>query len=280
MLTLDYKKILDKNKGIPGFVCAHGPSLKKYVDIIQQKQKDGWVRISVNDWWNFFKTSPEYCCLANSEMTLEKFINRQDVNDTILFYADSVDHTGRKKIIDSKLNVFGYDQRHFKNHDCQTIINNYLSCENKNNYLEYGKNKFMWLDGRDSLEVGFAGFDRFGYCCSQKINNRITVQEYLQKISNTESHYSTGDTVSLHAIAFAIILGLNPIYVCGLDLNYKLGYSNGVPAPYLDDEWNKFKKNTLNDLLILNESAKSRDIKIINLTENPWYGEQFETGEI
>jgi hypothetical protein len=198
----------------------------------------------------------------------------------MFFYADSVDGTGRKKIIDSKLNVFGYDQRHFKNKDCKLIIEDYLSFKDKSNFLEYGNNNIMWHDGRDAPEVGFAGFNQFGYCCTQKITNRPTVQEYLQKISKTKQHYSTGDTVALHAISFAIILGLNPIYVCGLDLNYKLGYANGNSCPYQDDEWNKFKNNTLNDLNILNESAANREIKIINLTQNPWYGNIFEIGEI
>ena len=138
----------------------------------------------------------------------------------------------------------------------------------------------MWLEERSSPEVGFSGFNQFGYCCGQKINNRPTVQEYLQKISKTDQHYSTGDTVAFHAISFAIILGLNPIYICGMDLNYKLGYANGNNSPYEEDEWNKFKNNTLNDLDILNQSAINRGIKIINLNKNPWYGDKFEIGEI
>lgn len=280
MLILDYKQILDKHTNKEAYVCAHGPSLKQYSDHIENKQKEGSIRISANDWWNFFSINPQYCCLANSELTIEKYINKNNVNDVNFFYADSVDSTNRKKIIDSKINVFGYDQRHFKNHNCTEIIKNYLDFDDKNNFLLYGNNKEMWLDGRATIEVGFAGFDRFGHCCSQKIKNRPTVQEYLQKISNTEKHYSSADTVILHAISFAIIMNCNPIYIVGMDLNYKLNYSNGTKSPYLEDEWNKFKINTINDLEILNQSAKNRGIKIINLTKNPWYGNIIEQGEL
>ena len=41
--------------------------------------------------------------------------------------------------------------------------------------------------------------------------DRLTIQEYLQEISGCDQHYSTGDTVAFHAIAFAIIMGCNPI---------------------------------------------------------------------
>lgn len=280
MLLFDYKQILDKQKGKEAFVCAHGPSLKKYTNIIEQRQSSGSIRISVNDWWNFFSNNPQFCCLANSEMTIEKIFQRNNIEDVNFFYADSVDMSGRKKIIDSKLNVFGYDQRHFKNENCIEIIQNYLNFEDKANFLMYGNNKEMWLEGRSSIEAGCAGFDRFGNCCSQKIKNRPTLQEYLQKITGTEKHYSTADTVIFHAISFGIIMNCNPIYIAGMDLNYKLGYSNDSRSPYLDDEWNKFKNNTINDLEILSQSAKNRGIKIINLTQNPWYKDIFEIGEL
>ena len=280
MLFFDYKKIFNKHKDEEAFVCAHGPSLKKYTSYIEERQKIGSIRISVNDWWNFFSINPQYCCLANSELTIEKYINKINMEDVNFIYADSIDMTGRKRIIDSKLEVFGYDQRHFKNEDCTKIIENYLNSEDKNDFQLYGNNREMWLDGRSSLKDGFAGFNRFGHCCSQKIKNRPTVQEYLQKISGTDKHYSTGDTVIFHAISFAIIMGCNPIYITGMDLNYKLGYSDGSSSPYQDDEWRKYKINTINDLKILNESAKNRNIELINLTENPWYGDIIKIGEI
>lgn len=275
MLILDYKQILDKHKNREAFVCAHGPSLRKYTDVIEKKQKDGSIRISVNNWSSFFTTPPEYCCIANAEYTIKEYINYSSLKETTFFYADSADMTSRKEVIESELSFFGYDQRHFKNNDCRKILSNYDASNNKNNFIDYGNNIEMWLDNRLS-EYEWAGFDRHGRCCHQIIKNRPTVQEYLQKISNTNKHYSTGDTVTFHAISFAIIMGCNPIYVAGLDLDYSLGYSNGDLCPYVEDEWHKFKRNTFNDLKILNDSAKNRKIKLINLTENPWYGNIIE----
>ena len=49
MLTLDYKQILDRNKNMPGFVCAHGPSLKKHIEI-QFKEGMSWENHSLNGW--------------------------------------------------------------------------------------------------------------------------------------------------------------------------------------------------------------------------------------
>ena len=45
--------------------------------------------------------------------------------------------------------------------------------------------------------------------------NKITptIQEALQKAGKHISHYSTADTVAFHAIAFAILMGCNPIYL-------------------------------------------------------------------
>ena len=103
------------------------------------------------------------------------------------------------------------------------------------------------------------------------INNRLTIQEQLQETSQSVEHYSPGDTVILHAIAFAIIMGCNPIYVGGMDLDYSGGYVGGHPSPD-DDVWQKQHENLRNDLRILNESAKNRNIKIINMKENAWYG--------
>ena len=63
-----------------------------------------------------------------------------------------------------------------------------------------------------------------------------------------------------------------------MDLDYSGGYVGGNPSP-TDDVWQKQHENLRNDLRILNESAKNRNIKIINLHDNPWYNE-FEQGRL
>tara|TARA_R110000824_G_scaffold377911_1_gene569291 strand:- start:249 stop:554 length:306 start_codon:yes stop_codon:yes gene_type:complete len=101
-------------------------------------------------------------------------------------------------------------------------------------------------------------------------------------VSGHEEHCSTGDTVAIEMISFAIIMGCNPVYVTGMDLDYNLGYANGKSASENQlsaDDWGRLNKNLVNDLRILNESAQRRGIKIINLTENAWYNE-FEKGDL
>ena len=103
-------------------------------------------------------------------------------------------------------------------------------------------------------------------------NARLTIQEELQGVSNYTEHYSPGDTVILHAIAFAIIMGCNPIYVAGMDLDYANGYVNGNESP-TDDVWQKQDVNLINDIRILNESAKNINVNIINMKPDAWYGQ-------
>tara|TARA_R110000824_G_scaffold56794_2_gene155094 strand:- start:25429 stop:26475 length:1047 start_codon:yes stop_codon:yes gene_type:complete len=109
--------------------------------------------------------------------------------------------------------------------------------------------------------------------------DRLTIQETLQQLSGHDSHYSTGDTVAVHAIAFAIIMKCNPIYISGLDLDYSLGYSDGSPAPFsapgkINDDWERLDKNMINDLQILVDSAKKMGIEVINLNPEAWYNKR------
>ena len=82
----------------------------------------------------------------------------------------------------------------------------------------------------------------------------------------------------MHMIAFAIIMGCNPIYIAGMDLDYSQGYAGGVGAPRNDD-WQKMNYNQTNDMKILNDSAQNVGTKIINLNKNSWF-DCFEIGEL
>ena len=265
MLYHAFNEILDSEKNNNCIICAHGPSSEKYISKIEDLQKNNTIlRFSVNSWWEYFSIPPDYFCLANSLLTIDKFIDKFLVKT--IFYADSADLTPRVNIQNSKINIFGYDQRHFGEQSCKSIL------RQRCNHVDVCNNRIMWDDGRD---LEYAGFDPDGRCCKHMLNGRKTIQEYLMDLCGTNQHYSTGDTVVFHAIAFAIILGCNPIYVAGMDLNYSLGYINNQQAPYINDEWRKYKRNTINDLEILQKSAQNRGIEIINLTSDPWYGTIF-----
>ena len=60
-MKLEYKDIIDKHKGTPCIVALHGPSLSPHIDKIQELQKQSKaIRISVNEWFDFFEEKPDY----------------------------------------------------------------------------------------------------------------------------------------------------------------------------------------------------------------------------
>ena len=67
-MKIEIKDILDKHKNTPCAITAHGPSLnlskQKIVNLQQSKQL---LRFSVNNWWDYFTTAPDYWILSSSE---------------------------------------------------------------------------------------------------------------------------------------------------------------------------------------------------------------------
>ena len=88
-------------------------------------------------------------------------------------------------------------------------------------------------------------------------------------------------------IAFAILMGCNPIYINGMDLDYE--DASGRYAEIKDGgnvdgnsnhHWAGWRQNWITrDFEIINNSANNIDVKIINLHKTPWY-EIFELGEL
>ena len=302
-MELFYKDIVGLHAGKTACVMGHGPSLTPYLDIFNKLQhKEEIITFECNDWFNFFEGPPTYWLFANHEHAIEDGIKNekmwrtykfppdviQTANTTIL-YADSVDFSGKEYIRQNLIpNFLAYDQRHFKAHSCLQILKNFKkhAIEKKNfDYKYYGNNSVMWAPPRRNAGAGFSGGlsggpTGAGRCCQQRIEGRLTIQEKLQQISGHTEHYSTGDTAALHMIAFAILMGCNPIYVAGMDLDYSLGYA--VESPALNHmynfvrhntDWKTSRANMRNDLKIIDESAKLCGLKIINLAKNAWYNE-------
>lgn len=308
-MQLTIQDLYDKHKNKPAIVAAHGPSLNRHKDQIETLQKENKIiRFSVNNWFDYFNTEPDYWITANGEFTLQSAIfnsglwtQRQfpaniihEIKSTI-FFADSVDMTSYD-ILEThlKCDYLGYDQRHFKNHTCLQILQNFKAhCIQEQNFKfkHYGNNNNMWtpISKSDIQRIGcnpvygqmgaaFSGIYNNGKCCKRINKNRLTIQEELQQVSQHDKHYGTGDSVAFHAIAFAIIMGCNPIYITGVDLNYRLGYAKtDQPTtkfinPGTFGHWELLERNIKSDLTIINESAKNKDIKIINLLKDSWYG--------
>ena len=135
-----------------------------------------------------------------------------------VFFSDDGDFTP-KEYIDSSLasDYLVYDQRHWEGKRCLQILKSFKDyyVENKDfNFKRYGNNSLMWQPPRC---FEYAGHDPNERCCEHNVPPRTTIQEKLKEISGFEQHYSTGESVTLHAIAFAIIMGCNPIYISGMD---------------------------------------------------------------
>ena len=180
-----------------------------------------------------------------------------------------------------------FDAKHFKQHRCVDILKNAKKYYEENgdlNFSYYGNNVQLWakpnvggfpiwkqrLHGR----IG-GGWDLSGKCC--KFIDDITIQEKLQQHTGHNQHMGTGQTVGLTVIAFAILMGCNPIYITGLDLDCSAGYADGKKTlgGYNEghfDHWKVIYKDfLLDDMRILSESASNVGIKIINLNKNSWH---------
>jgi hypothetical protein len=278
-VKITFKHIYNKHKNIPAAICCHGPSLNENKKEIEQAQNNNnVVRFSLNNWYDIFNNPPNYWILSNTSPKYHINKNYKSMNDfgCPLFYSVEGDPTSEKFIKNNlKCDFLPYDQRHFMGHECIRILKSFKEHNityNNFDFKFYGNNNIMWHPPRIGKDQGWAGFDLYGRCCHRRVSP--TIQEFLQKISNSYEHYSTADTVAFHAISFAIIMGCNPIYLSGMDLDYSLGYAKNNLKLNMDHFyiWKKNNKNLINDMKIINQSAVNRDIEIINLKKNAWYG--------
>lgn len=241
--------IIDKHKGSVAVVDLFGPSGKIHRDTIDLLAKEKQIiRLSCNNWWEHLPSSPppDYWVLASNVDTVSRYLSEinKHKETTTLCYASSVDRTtlGGSVLKMLEADYLPYDQKH---HD---------------------------------------GLPLPEWCCGPKgceaviVSGRLTIQQELEKLSGYSPRYGSGDTVAVHMIAFAILMGCKTIYLNGLDLDYGKGYANGSQAPR-DTIWKECADRQTSTFDSLNESAKLRGSKIINLCTDAWYG-VFKSGQI
>lgn len=285
-MKLELKDITDIHKNIPAVVTAHGPSLNLCKDKIMEAHKNKKVlRLSVNNWWDYFQTVPDYWILSSTEFTIERLFSIINTHNITTFYSDDGDFTPKDFIEKNiKTDWLVYDQRHWQGKRCLEILKDFKTHFDKNknfDFMKFGNNKAMWQPPRHKGHFGHCITNT--KCCDENVPPRKTLQEYLRDISDCEQHYSTGDSVTVHALAFAIIMGCNPIYVSGLDLDYNKGYANEEKEDWKHkansvNAFTPVRDNFLNDLNVLNKSAELRGLEIINLNPEAWY-DSFKVGE-
>jgi len=303
-MELKFKDILGKYKGVPGIVALHGPSLTPHIDKIQTlQQEQGFKRISVNQWYDYFVTKPDAWIVSNTEYTIYNSIApnffwdefnawEKDVfnkHNVPLFYNCTADLTSDEFIQQNlKCDHLKYDTKHFKGHTCREVLMNFkehFSQHKNHDFNFYGNNSEMWqplsakgTNCHPSWASFAGGWSRDNKCCHQ-ISDQMTIQEQLQSYSGFNQHIGTGTSVGLFALVFAVLMEMNPIYIAGYDMDYSLGYANPAATGFKHrinhgaiGHWKKIHKKTIiNDLTIIRESAKLLGIDIINTNKNSWF---------
>lgn len=207
MPKLEFKDIFNRDKGKTGLVLGLGPSLGRHLSQIKtfvDHDKEKYKLISCNNMDVMTDINFDYWMLAQpadheNPLHIPRMFNRINKKGSMFLYTDCLDLTPRDTV-DSLLKVpyIGYDQRHW-----------------------YGTDRC----GYGHFEKDFDGKGK-NKCCQGIIPGRLCIQEEFMKFCGMHEHYGAGDTVGVHMVALAVMLGLNPIYITGIDLDYRLGYVN------------------------------------------------------
>ena len=274
MPAKQFSDILGKEKGKIGIIMGLGPSLKESIPLIKdfEKSKDKFALISCNNMDVMSDLKIDYWILAQpadyqNPLHIPLAYNRYNKMGATFLYTDCLDLTPRDQVEDllKEIDYIGYDQRHFNSEKCG------------------------WLDvhGRPPT------------CCNGIINGRLCIQEEFQKYTGSNTRYGAGDTVGVHMVALSVILGLNPIYVSGIDLDYTNGYFNNdfegeegtLRLGMRLEERIKMGMDNINrvpelidriimDMGIINESAKKMGVKIYNTNKESRLSEVFDYFDI
>jgi hypothetical protein len=303
-MRIKIEELINKHKNTPCVVALHGPSLNKDKEEIKQFQNNKGMRISVNEWYDYFSEKPDYWVVSNSEFTVSNSMLPNYIWDVYrkwpkdifnkfnipLLYNCTADLTDSAFVDENlKCDYYPFDSRHFMQKKCSDILRSFKAHyeENKNfDFKKYGNNSVMWqprsVKGTSCSRAYAAfggGWSRDNSCCHKIKENNFTLQEILKTHTGHEKHLGPGTNGGTFAIAFAILMGCNPIYVSGLDLDYSLGYASALPEgqkqtpnPMSIGHWKHvYRKTIINDLTILKESAALVGIELINLNYDSWH---------
>lgn len=231
-------------------VIGHGPSLYKYLDHLSNLNSDH-ITVSVNDIDMCTNIKPDYWIVCNPCYNMDCLSQRVNkFTDTKFVYCDVIDMTSFDKV-DSLLKVdyFTFDFLHFKSSQNSFFVKG----------QEFGCQK-AWIP-----------------CCS-RIQDRLTIQELLMRVSGYENHYSTGDTIILHALALGIIIGSKVINLYGVDLDYNKGYVNKYSTN--GDSFDFWMDRLQSDFYVIKESAVKLGVTINYFGENQLLKNIFDLNRI
>ena len=120
------------------------------------------------------------------------------------------------------------------------------------------KTPIEWAE--ENLNKDFFPYDQ------RNFGQENNLQYQLQKYTQYNDHYGAGDTVALHMLAFAIIMGCNPIYFIGIDLDESLGYAkNSANMAMPRNSISPYYDRNIQNLEIIKNSANQIGTDIFNL---------------
>ena len=277
---LEIKDIINVHKGVPAVIEGHGPSASVNRDKINKlHEKKEIIVFGINEWWSFQNHPiPDYWVRchtgANGGWLIEReedlhWFDRGTAGGKIpLFNCDTADRSSLQSAME-RLNCpyLPYDNRHLGGRTC-----------NENHEL---------LEWFTPLNKTF-----FPDCCSRR--GRLTIQEEFQKYTKYSELISASSfTATVYMINFAVIMGCNPVYINGMELDYfgedgiyaELTKGNDWRKTFPDfspgpDSWKGWRRDwMMRDFNIINESTKNIGVETLNLNHNTWYG-IFENGSL
>lgn len=236
-MEINLNCLINKYK-TPALILGHGPSLNNIKDELYKYKFHGFILFGCNQWFDIYNTPPDYWVMASNTDTMGKYkniVNKHSITTTVL-YADSVDLID-KTFYQEIINApyFGFDQRHFKGQKCSV-------CDS--------------------------------YGCEKYLSNRLTIQEELQKYTKYKEHYGSGSSVALHMLSFAIIMGCNPIYITGVEINYHLGYASTINknvnllSQVCINDFDTYNFDIKQDFYTIKQSANNIGVQIYSLDKS------------
>ena len=237
LVRLEISNIINKHAYQPAIILGHAPSLDAIKDDLLKYKEAGYILMGVNQWFDLYPTVPNYWTMASTVDTPMNYMKVINTCKLDVLYADSVDLVD-KEWLDTvcENDYLAFDQRHFKGKECSVC-------------------------------------NTFG--CSKYLNTRrLTLQEELMKYTKSNFHYGSGSTGCLHACAFAILMGCDPIYITGIKLDYRVGYANRLnpdvsfSPDVKETDFDELKDSVLIDFQTIKNSAANINRNIFSLADD------------
>lgn len=141
------------------------------------------------------------------------------------------------------------------------------------NYARYDNNRsiMVWAKTVDKTpeEQPTAKLRKDHIPYSQQGIQVESIQNYFSKYTNSKP-YGNGDTVSVHMLSLAVLLGCTTIYITGIDMDYSKGYADNSkikPKPEAILYANEFRERIKKDFGIIVRGGRNIGVNMHSMSE-------------